>query len=200
MPARPTLARPLLVPLLAICAAGCLGRPNAKGPADEMLALVQDEATLERKIGAYLERRDRGLRPTYREQNGDLILEFLWKFPGPSPHIYIDTWASAKNELGGATERAIQIRLVTHVVVPPPERARALLLINEHNTHYWAGTFFLNPEDAEIGATWTFNVTPNGPVHPESVYDALARITDAWRELYGKLSAQEGSGASGEAT
>lgn len=59
------------------------------------------------------------------------------------------------------------------------EKARAL--INEHNSRYWAGVFFIDDENDILGK-WALNM-PGVGMHPEMVADAVQRLSQSWLEL-----------------
>lgn len=73
------------------------------------------------------------------------------------------------------------------IAVRDVEKARAL--INEHNSRYWAGVFFIDHENDILGK-WALNM-PGVGMPPEMVADAVQRLSQSWLELLSAAQEQD---------
>jgi len=183
-----------------------VGVRPAKAPAPAvMLRVVQDESSLEHRIGDYLT--GKGLTVLYRNQASQatsrasttrpgrsasdkaakdewLILLFSGENEIPDFRVVIDTLPSAHDPSrpGLITERAVQIRLYTQTYVRPARRSEVAELLCARHRQTWAGTYCIDT-DNELMCTWVLNVTSYG-LPAENVFDAMVRMIRNWNEFY----------------
>jgi hypothetical protein len=173
-----------LISALGGCATGRVPGPTeaaTPAPARATLAVTQDESSLERSIGAFLEKNHYDVQ--YVEQNQDLVLLLGFEQGGAPFEMQIDTLPSAND----GTERAIVISLHSHLKVEEEELAAVEKKINSHHNKFWAGCFYVDDKDGEIMGTWSINL-PNVAVPADLVLDAVQRLGSSFSDLRAQLA------------
>lgn len=153
------------------------------------LSVVQDEASLERRIGEYLTQK--GYKVQYQSKGDDVWVRLdMSRENMPNYHVIIDTTSSGRAPGStGVTERVILLRLYSGLHVSAQRRPAVLAVLNQHHTKLWAGTFVINEEDGEIEGQWALNITsPEATLHPETVFDAWYRLCMSWKDLFPKIA------------
>jgi thioredoxin-related protein len=166
----------------------------APAPADAAPRLVvcQDESSMERAIERYLVDKHKMAveEKFYKGDTSDLYLNLpCTGNPMPNYRINIDTHSDNRDDkTNQVIERAVQIDLFTAVKVTAPQRAAVMEVVNTWNKKKGFASVYVD-DDGEVVCSWTLNVLPEG-LHPEYVYDALARMQSNWKGLYPLVKAQ----------
>lgn len=169
--------------LAAACAHGAPSTASHVTPLSPQLVFAADESSLERAIAEFLV--ERGVKVQVRGDESDVWLATMWEGTTslPSFLVIIDTVQSSVLE-GEIRERAIMLRLATRYTVPIAETQAVLGRINAHNAGNWAGSWYINPKDRELEASWALNIPREvAAIEAGLVQDALIRIVVSWREL-----------------
>jgi hypothetical protein len=122
-------------------------------------------------------------------------LHLAYDVEGIEYSLIIDTWFTTDDK----SERVIDVRLFSGVIVPPDQQPAVLSVMNVHHAEYWAGRFYINPEDGEIEGQWSINM-PGLCVHPELVLDATLRLSQSWLQLRPELPDVKGAEATSSGT
>ncbi|PKN58834.1 MAG: hypothetical protein CVU56_03530 [Deltaproteobacteria bacterium HGW-Deltaproteobacteria-14] len=173
--------RPALLLALVLVSGGCAtgGGVPLKSP---QLTFVNDESLLEERVGTFLE--SKGLKVARVGSSGDTWLVLVWDGGDrPTFRITIDSFVSSSDE-GVAKERALLLRLETGVHVGPSDVRDVLERLNAHHARNWAGTWYIDPEDGQLEATWALNIPQEvASIEAGLVHDALVRLVVSWGEL-----------------
>ena len=151
-------------------------------PKSAQLTFVNDESTIEERIGSFLE--SKGLKVARIGNAGDSWLVLVWDGGNrPNFQITIDTFVSSTED-NVPRERAILLRLETGLHVSAADTRNVLDRINAHHTRNWAGTWYIDPSDGQIEATWALNIPQEvAAIEVGLVHDALVRLVVSWGEL-----------------
>ena len=174
-------ARIRLALLLALALGGC-ATAGGVAPKSPQLAFVGDESTLEERVGAFLE--SKGLKVARVGSAGDTWLVLVWDGGNrPTFRITIDSFVSSFDE-GVPKERALLLRLETGVHIGPSDLRDVLERLNAHHARNWAGTWYVDPDDGQLEATWALNIPQEvASIEAGLVHDALVRLVVSWGEL-----------------
>lgn len=167
----------------ACLAAALLLGGTAARAADELLTVTQDESSMERTIARYLaDKHD--LKIDERTEKDDLILQLTMEEKDlPKFKIEIDTQdVNRDKETKAVVERAVLVNVYTGVFVPENKRAEVLPVLNAFVRETLFAGFYIDT-DGEIINCWAVNVMKEG-LHPEYVYDVVARVDKNWQKLY----------------
>lgn len=181
---------------------GCAGnqplvsdRPNYS---EWLLQVCDDEESLEKRIATYFrEQYDVEAEYLFLEED-DLYLQYHFTSDAgefPDMAVFIDSQASATDEVDGRT-RVIERRvIVTAYFVLPDEiktsAVRGILLeqINLWHIGRWVPQRIYLDNDGDIVLESTFNIPGDDyPLHAEIIGDQIMRMNNAWQEFYGQLS------------
>jgi|GEM_PF-2139660 len=178
--------RPRLAFLLGLAFALTLGAcATASGgiqPKSPLLTFVNDEGELEGIIGDFLE--TKGLKVARVGDSGDTWLVLVWEGgERPNFRITIDSFISSTSD-NVAKERAILLRLETGIHVSPSDLRSVFDRLNAHHATNWAGTWYVDPDDGQLEATWALNIPQEvTAIEAGLVHDALVRLVVSWSEL-----------------
>ncbi|TNF28598.1 MAG: hypothetical protein EP329_17605 [Deltaproteobacteria bacterium] len=175
-----SLALTLAAALLSLGACGTTsGGITPKSPE---LTFVNDESSLEETIGAFLE--TKGLKVARVGESGDTWLVLVWDGGGkPNFRITVDSFVSSTSD-NVAKERAILLRLETGIHVGPSDLRNVYDRLNAHHSSNWAGTWYVDPSDGQLEATWALNIPQEvAAIEAGLVHDALVRMVVSWNEL-----------------
>jgi hypothetical protein len=155
-------------------------------PSHTALNVAQDEHSLEERVAAHLKKRQISAR--LHRDGGDAVVIMDWRGKDkPDYRITVDTQPSAGARTGSIRERVVIVRLLTRIRVPPEQRGEVMTLLNARNAEFWAGSFYIQPNDGEIEARWALNIPHGYTLATEMVYDAVVRLVSVWGEVYSTL-------------
>ncbi len=157
---------------------------------DSQLTVVQDESSMEQSIARYLRHAHHLVveEKTQAQDKGDVYLEVPPKDELSSKlRMTIDTQPLNRDKDNKVTERGILISLFTGVSVKKEEVAKVQTAINDFTRRRMFSSIFID-SDGELVCTWSLNVLSQG-LPTEYVFDALARVANAWKMLYPELVA-----------
>jgi hypothetical protein len=171
------------------------GVAQPTGGKDEWLLYpAQDEASVERKVAAYLKATEglEGKIETFEADTSDVYV--LYKLtPGNAPGILVtvDTLVAGKDK-DKVTERTIELAAVYTLAdeaKTPAVRQKILELNNSWHQENWTpGRIYLDTDGDLVLETYVNIPGQNTPIHAELVRDALLRIKSAWNEYYPRLA------------
>jgi hypothetical protein len=174
--------------LLLPAALGAEDEKNAspQDAGDARLVVVQDESSMERIIERYLIDKHQLTvqEKVSKDDKDDLYLDLPFK-AGMTPkfRMSIDTQVLNRDDkTNKVIERGILINLYSGIMVPPQRRAAVLEVINHCNKQKAFASVYID-DDGEIICCWILNVLDDG-LHPEYVFDVVARLDKIWRGLY----------------
>lgn len=152
---------------------GACARP-ASGP--ELLEPQAKDHELERELVRALEERHSIASELVMHENDAVVLT-SFRTQAEQWRITINSEASSKD----GSHRVVMVVLDGDFGIGVRDMEKARALINEHNSRYWAGVFFIDHENDILGK-WALNM-PGVGMHPEMVADAVQRISQSWLDL-----------------
>jgi Putative bacterial sensory transduction regulator len=165
-----------------------------EAPKVALLHVCEDEATVERAIGAYIKTQhdvDADIREWPRIP-GDVFLSYsLSPANAPRAQVTVDTYVSARKD-GVVLERRVTIR--THFVLEdkfktPEIRAKLLELNNEFMKGRWIPHRVYLDKDGDVCLESHLNIPGKDyPIHPELVHDLIYRTLLSWDAYYPELA------------
>jgi hypothetical protein len=159
---------------------------------NDMLAVVQDESSMERTIKAYLVDVHKLIvdEKISKDDANDMYLELPFKGdPMPKFRMTIDSQSlNTDNDTKKVIERGVLFNLYTNIKVPEAKRAGALQVINDYNRRKAFCSVYIDT-DGEVICSWILNVLEQG-LATEYVYDTVARLQNIWKAVYPDLKAE----------
>jgi hypothetical protein len=203
-----------LAVLLIVFLSGCVSHSTVVSDRPDysewLLQVCDDEESLEKRIATYFrERYDVEAEYLFVDED-DLYLQYQFvsdegEFPDMA--VFIDSQASAMDEVDGQTKVVERRVTVTAYFVLPEEIKtsdyRGILLeqINLWHNGRWVPQRIYLDIDGDIVLESAFNIPGDDyPLHAEIVGDQIMRMNSAWQEFYGELSSVMDSQASARST
>jgi hypothetical protein len=167
------------------------GDLTAQSTDPAQLFVCQDEASIERKIHAYLKTKHDwdGEILEIEDSDGDIYIEYALAPEGcPEMTVFVDTDSTETGDEGNILERRIEIW--SYYEVPdkyktPEYRQKLLELNNKWMQDYWMPSGVYIDEDGDIAFQTNLNIPLlTVSVHAELVYDVLARTQNSWKDYW----------------
>lgn len=156
--------------------------------ANDRLTVVQDESSMERAIGEYLQGEHKLIVEEKMLEGDDLALVLPYDGdPMPDFSLSVDSQPMNRDEESGKViERGLVLNVYTGVMVPGEKFEPAIRVINDLNRRKVFASVYIDT-DGEIVLSWTLNVLEQG-LATEYVYDAIVRMVQNWVTLYRELA------------